>query len=515
MRSALVLTILIVAVLSSPLRAYTPKSPEVQEMVQRALEFIEQNAASSNGRYDRELGASCIAALAHLQATDVADHELVRQAVSQIEREIADGLPHDGHGNYSLAIAILLLCELDNEQHRPTIESLVAEVYSRQTSGGAWTYPNDPSGDTSQTQFAVLAMWLANQQGIDARRPAVERVCNWLPRVQAPDGVYPYKGEDSGSFTRISQERTSMSMCTAGVGSLYACGELLGLTGDRTKQNGQIHLLSAFRPVRADKAEVAAVEPASWGQAVADGNRWLAQHGDVENRDHGQRYQQYYYMYAVERYWAFRERSEGGDDAEPAWYNAGVDYLREHQADDGSWESTQNGPVIDTAFAVLFLLRSARPTMNRKEGVLDHPDFPIDEVPLSNLMDIWEDFDEAGGDPAWFYKHIELSSDSSARASQLSRLRRLLVNGPFQARLTAAKLLGRVRDLENCPYLIFALSDPDYRVAKAACDALRFISRKPHGFGFEFVNGQPPNHAAQRHWSLWLLSVKPDAELVE
>ena len=110
MRRALVLTTLVVFVHSSPLGAYTPESPEVQQMVHRGVGFIARNATTSDGGYDRELGAICVAALAQLQAEGVAGSDLVGPAVKRILREKAVGFPYDGHSNYSLPLATILLC---------------------------------------------------------------------------------------------------------------------------------------------------------------------------------------------------------------------------------------------------------------------------------------------------------------------------------------------------------------------------------------------------------------------
>jgi hypothetical protein len=67
--------------------------------------------------------------------------------------------------------------------------------------------------------------------------------------------------------------------------------------------------------------------------------------------------------------------------------------------------------------------------------------------------------------------------------------------------------------------LIFALSDPDWRIVMAARDSLRFMSRKPAGFGLIIADGTRPDkpvwEKAQADWTNWLLSVRPDAELIE
>ena len=73
-------------------------------------------------------------------------------------------------------------------------------------------------------------------------------------------------------------------------------------------------------------------------QAQARGNAWLQtnymipmdKRKDVPDWTN-------YYMYALERYFSFREAAEGNQEKEPRWYNDGVRYLMKTQAEDGSW----------------------------------------------------------------------------------------------------------------------------------------------------------------------------------
>lgn len=528
---------------------YTPESPEVQALIGRGVKYIEQNFGKGSGTHSSELGAACICALACYKATGNPEHPVVTNAVAQVREEIKSGMPYSGHANYSLGIAMIFLGELDLEAYRQEIEALLKEIYKRQMPYGAWSYPNDPLGDTSQTQYAVLGMWLAHRQGLNVDQQVVERVCNWLLRIQAPDGVFPYKGEDPGHFNRINQKvQSSASMCAAGVGSLYVCGELLGFIDDPAIMKMRARLPPAIQLVREKNSGSIAknVDQTIWQKAVADGNNWMGRNGRVENFDgfHKEGYQQYYYMYSVERYWAFRELAEGIDTREPAWYNAGVDYLRKNVSKEGSWQSTRgpsNGPVIDTGFAVMFLLRSSKKTITRlviEAGRLTggkglNADMSTAQVDANGkvvtadgskaVAEILAMLEDPKAPQAEFNSEIpenfKLSDDPAKRSAELARFRRMIINGSFQARLTAAKTLGTVRDLDSAPALIFALSDGDFRVARAARDSLRFMSRKPEGFGFVVEDNVAPERsawkAAQANWTNWLLSVKPDAELIE
>lgn len=528
-------------------QAYTPESAPVQAMITRGVSYIESNIGDKSGQ-NKELGATCICALACYKATGRSDHPVVAKAVAAVREELKNGMKHAGHANYSLGIAMIFLGELDPDQYRKEIEALLKVIYERQMSYGAWSYPNDPLGDVSQTQYAVLGMWLAHRQGINVDQDVVERVCNWLLRIQEPSGVFPYKGKDPGSYTRVEQDtQASASMCASGVASLYVCGELLGFIDDPRKMRMRTRLPPAFRAVREETEGSIAkqVDHGIWQTGVNDGNNWFSRNARVENFDeyHKGGYQQMYYMYGMERYWAFRELAEGIDAKEPAWYNAGVEYLKKKQASSGSWAST-NGPLVDTGFAVMFLLRSSKKTilklvveagrlrggkgldadmstarMNKKgEIVTATPEKATSEL-LAMLSDPKAPKAEFVSD---IPDRIVLDQDPKKRAAELARLRRLIINGSFQARLTAAKTLGTVRDLENGPYLIFALSDPDRRVVRAARESLRFISRKPLGFNL-VIDDKPPTERidkpvvvkAQQDWKGWLQSVKPDAEFVD
>jgi len=66
--------------------------------------------------------------------------------------------------------------------------------------------------------------------------------------------------------------------------------------------------------------------------------------------------------------------------------------------------------------------------------------------------------------------------------------------------------------------LIYALSDPDYRVVKGAQNGLRYISRRVDGFGLKITDKRPtkPQYAAaQDKWKSWYRSVRPNGALIE
>ncbi len=532
--SKIVLYVVILLACCSVSHAYTPKSPEVQSMVEDGLAYIEQNFGKHG--LDKELGGYAVCAIAAYSHTGDENHPLVRAAIEEIRDGLKNGLPTGSHANYSLGLALVLLGTLDATSYPQEVQAILDEIYERQLASGTWTYPNDEIGDTSQSQYACLGMWMAHRQGFQIRIPNVVNAANWFLRTQAPDGGFGYRPRDPGSFVRVEQERKTPSMGVAGAAGLYVTGEPLGFIDDSTEMRARIFLPPAITQASTDRNEVATgVDSVRWHHAVGTADEWCRRHALIENP-----FQQYYYMYTVERYWAFRELAMQQREEEPRWYNDGVRYLQSKVSPDGSWKS-DNGPTIGTAFAMLFLLRSSQATVERIEretGVLsggsslpgDLAELTTDangRVVRSGYGKKLDDFLKALADQdapldenisIFLPETLVLSENPQTRPRQLSSLRRMVTNGPYQARLTAANTLGTVRDLASVPALIFALSDPDWRVAKAARDALRFISRNPAGFGLEIESEAPTKDQwtkAQKQWSEWLLSVQPDAELIE
>jgi HEAT repeat protein len=90
-------------------------------------------------------------------------------------------------------------------------------------------------------------------------------------------------------------------------------------------------------------------------------------------------------------------------------------------------------------------------------------------------------------------------------------MRRLAHAESFAVRMTAVKTLASIRELDNVPTLIYALSDPDLRVMKTARDGLRFSSRKLGGFGLRDEPTPKERSEAIKAWKQWYLAIRPEA----
>jgi hypothetical protein len=518
-----------------PAAAYTPESPEVRELLDRALKYLD--SAETHSR----LGGKSLIGLALIKGNRPTDHPKVVEAVEACKRAAANlEERHAADVIYDLGIAIIFLCELDADQYRQEITALMKLLNKWQKDFGGWGYlegANLTSGDTSMTQYGVLATWTADRTGaypVDAEVGA--KVANWLMRTQDPSGGWGYQGVDPGEFRRVQQNGVQHSLSAAGCGSLYVIGDVLRLTSGMKAGGQDDGLPPAIKVVREQGKTptqgpvTAKVDPGRMRNALQDGDRWFDARFQIDPPEWV-----YYYLYALERYKSFRELTLGREEKEPAWYNEGVEFLRQSQSNMGSWDR-DSGPSVDTAFGILFLVRGTKKSIQKAEAysgrlrggrglptnageVTVGEDGRIVKTPFQGkaetLLSILEaagseDLDALGQD-----FEITLSNDAAQRQRELERLRRLVTAEDFAVRMAAIKALYNLRDLNDVPIFIYALGDPDPRIVRKARDALRLISRKIDGFGLEDDPSEGAKLEAIQRWKQWYLGIRPDAQFLK
>jgi len=519
--------------LPAPAWGYTPESPEVQQAIARAVKFLESDAASEENR----VGGRALVGLALLKHGVAPDHPRVGQAVERIRGALRDMDPTEVDIDiYSTGIAAIFLIELDPQEYASEIQCLLDSLAHRQKPHGGWGYPERDTGDTSMTQYGALSAWEGTQMGFRFPLERVEAVAAWLLKTQDPSGGFGYQGKVSETFVPVQQEQVKLSLTAAGLGSLYICADLLGV-GVKIRQRDP-DLPPALQEVEEDepaepKDAKTQLDSRLFQAAQVRGQGWLGRNYRIDAPQWT-----HYYLYALERYMSFRELAQleatgRAPEKSPRWYNDGVSFLLKTQGENGSWGSNA-GPVPDTAFGILFLLRSqkksiektksfgdgtllvgrglpkvtagaevrggqvvARPLLGPAEellAMLDNPDSPDYDEALSLLSEL----------PA-----EELGT---LAGEQAAKLHRLAAGRTADARLAAVQAMGRSGCLDHVPTLIYALTDPDPEVTRAARDALRRISRKPRGFGMPDEVSDLDRHRAIEKWQAWYRTVRPDAE---
>lgn len=362
---------------------YTPESPVVMEMVDRGIAFLEK---PSKARLGTEIdGEHLLVAYTHHKVRQDAEHALVKRGIETALRHaavaMARGLPTETEITYQTSVAILLLIDVDPAKYATQIQGLGRALVAVQKPHGGFGYLNEQLGDTSQTQYCILAMWSLDQAEFEVPKAAMDRAIQWLLRTQDPSGQWGYKGKDSNRVGALipQDEKRSHSLTVAGAGSVLIGGDFFGLwRGSReTKPD-----IDDFPPALKEQKNLAELKEKRESFKIPPENL-MTYIGRSENFLTTQPYRRpggdswhYYYLYTLERYRSFLEVSLGKQEKEPAWYNQVVESLLATQSPDGGWANTQqdrsySSAPISTAFAVLFLIRSTKKAIgDLSEGTL-------------------------------------------------------------------------------------------------------------------------------------------------
>ena len=314
MRWTSVAAMVLLALLAAPARSET-----LEEQVNRAIErgiasvrtFLGDDGAGKTSRHEEQpVGDTALLLCALVKSGVPSDDPQVRKALAWIRDRPIDK-------TYSAATYVLALDAFKDTSLDSKIRDAAAWIESTLRPEGRWAYP-DKSTDLSNTQYAVLALWVAQRHGFRPRDETWTRVLAAVQASQAPSGGFGYWGgyDETGAMT---------------VGAL-AILELALQAIPEAK-------------MRSRKAPQA---------ALARGWEYLERNFRTDANPQGPhggiREWTEYYLYGVERLAAITRRDKiAGRD----WYTEGARHLVASQKPDGSW-----GEPWDTCFALLFLRRA-------------------------------------------------------------------------------------------------------------------------------------------------------------
>jgi hypothetical protein len=367
---------------------------DINQAIDRGVAYLKQ-IQNKDGRWQPpaySAGTTALAVWTLLESGVSPDDPAVQKGIRAL-REDAIPLVH----NYSAALAIMCLDRLDDPADEALIESLAFRIMASQTRDGGWGYtltappaseierltlirkriedtqgkreprkaprkPGDATqlapeirlqltrlfreglhevvGDNSNTQFAMLALWVARRHGmpVDASLALVEAR---FRQSQYPIGIWTYF---LGNQATIDEKTLREPF-----GSIQSmtCAGLLGLavghpTTDKPKAPKKLPRKDLTKDLQI-KAGLAAVG-AFIGAPFEDRSKVPTIGGKA-----------YYSLWTLERMGVvYGLKTIANKD----WYTWGAQLLVANQKPDGSWHGEYGLGGCDTCFALLFLKRA-------------------------------------------------------------------------------------------------------------------------------------------------------------
>jgi hypothetical protein len=435
-KSGILLAVLIVLLLNitSSTQAADPK--QIDAAIQRGVAWIKKKYLQPNAGpnlnipFSHALGGTCLAGLALLEAgVPVTDPAV--QNITRIVREAA----YTQVQTYQISLCLMYLDRLGDPNDVPLIQALAARLLVGQTQTGGWGYgciagvsaeevqylravkpagkgdrmhpdieryaqalfsrrnpQNSVGDDNSNTQFAVLALWLARKHGVPVDT-ALDLVERRFLLTQTRTGGWPYTGPAVNSAGAIIAEGSPSMICAG----------LLGLaTGIARRQERRTKAVEPptpkkmpdttkpgtstpddpfFQPpeptppstpkkppepknedkgkLRLDARDQAAQFAfAALGAVLNNSVRPDGRGGGAfvlggQGTGHGRN--DFYFLWSLERVSVIYGLDVIGNID---WYEVVSTTLVATQAADGSWEVGGYDPEVNTAFAILVLCKS-------------------------------------------------------------------------------------------------------------------------------------------------------------
>ncbi|MCS6976236.1 MAG: HEAT repeat domain-containing protein [Gemmatales bacterium] len=349
----------------------------IDKAVAAAVRFLRANQAAPgfwvhrSGGPDQEwnIGATALVGLALLESDVPRDDKMITEAAA-IVRAAVPRLTK----TYSISLAVIFLDRYRHGKDPELVRRMAVRLAAAQNQGdGGWSYDvphltpqqeaqwmatlkrlrnvknvqgtgqqgSGLSSDNSNTQFAVLALWVARVHDVPVDYPLL--LAEWrFRRTQREDGGWNY-GMNIG--VGGSQESTPSMTCAGLLGLAIAYGT--------KREQAAVLRAGGDNP---DGSEPKPPPPSprldiDSDPAVIKAKGYIAHALTRSPRDITHFL---YFLWSLERVSVtYRWKDYNGID----WYNYGANILLRSQQQNGSW-MIEETPNIDTAFALLFLRKA-------------------------------------------------------------------------------------------------------------------------------------------------------------
>lgn len=353
----------------------------VRSGVDGAIAFLRQKQRPT-GEWDEypgyKPGTTALCALALLSAGLDKDDPTVAKAL-----EFLRGFsPKEQNQTYPISLQTMVFCLADPETDRARIEANVAWLVERQlkTSNeydGGWSYVGidqaSERADNSNSQFAVLALYEAEQIGVAIDEAVWKRAENYWLRMQNDDGSWGYRASTLNPEGFPSGYGTG-SMTCAGIAALAMTSGVREAARARVEGDD-------FVCCQDVEDEIAV--------RISSGLNWMGKHFSAKTnpgRAAGADTYFFYYLYGLERIGRLTaNRFVGRSD----WYREGADaLLRRKGALSQFWNAQKDlagNNCVSTAFALLFLSKGRWPVLVSKLKYGDGEDWNAHPNDLARL----------------------------------------------------------------------------------------------------------------------------------
>ncbi|HEY8505436.1 MAG TPA: HEAT repeat domain-containing protein, partial [Gemmataceae bacterium] len=495
------------------------------------------------------LGRLSLAGLALLESGVPADDPVLVQAVKGV-RAGAEAETQ----TYDLALAVMFLDRYGDKADSPLIRALGERLLTGQGVSGGWGYHCKHAAmvaqaeDNSNTQFAVLGLWVARKHGVSVRRAFTLISLRFRQTQNRQDGGWTYRSLTAEGGALRPEGGSRATMTCAG---LLALAAVHGLAAE-LQEEGKIEREadpSKDLNIRGGLTALGNFLARAQLRQGADprfGPGPFAPGGDLATN--------HYFLWSLERVGVVYGLDKVGNTD---WYRWGAASLLRRQLQDGSWTGSGQGEdgLVATSFALLFLTKSNlfsdmsgkfKERFGRSELRSGGPSaVGPGKVPLPKLVPdaaaadraAWEAeaqklTDELSAAPASEFRERlgrlrdgkgGVNTEALARAipkllgpqqeearAALARrlermtaatLRRMLKDPNAEVRRAAATACGAKKDRGHVPDLIEALADRDGAVVAAARGALKELTGQDYGPG---PDASPAERAgAIAEWQNW------------
>jgi hypothetical protein len=316
---------------------------QVRKAITKGVSFL-KNAQKPNGAWqDYDLrhrgGTTAIAVLALLNAGVPADDVVIKKGLVYLE-----GVQKPS--TYARSLQTMAFVECGKPEYLERINNNVKHLLgtAKRTDGKlvGWSYDisnTELNVDNSNTQYALLALWVAKQSGIDIDPKFWEEVRGFYTRIQKKDGGWSYAMDGGGG--NLVGVGSTLTMTAAGVCGLVMAEMELNATRlneDPVKNCGKYE---------------------DEGPLVA-GLKYIGQNFRIEERG-----KIFYNLYGIERLGRLSGmRFLGAHD----WYREGCSWLVKKQNAEGYWEGTDwdRMPEVSASYALLFMSKGRTPVLISK-----------------------------------------------------------------------------------------------------------------------------------------------------